>query len=164
MAKVPRHVRGSVVAALLTAITSSTVPVDARVYLPPLREIVTESDFIGVVTISSVRPSPLAAMPEEQRGAGYLRVARANIIEALKTPRNQTEMMIDFDTGLAGPNDLYSPGETWLVCLKEVPGGSFGTYRRFQVRGNVVLYWPPESATETPLEKVRAQILSLLKK
>ena len=130
----------------------------------PLAERVAKADFIGVVEVRSVRPSPAAALPEEDRQRSFLQIAEAVVITPVKGQDVPSRITIDFDNGLGCPNVLYERDHVYLVFLWRDAEGSYSTVNyqqgRFEVRGNTIDYWTLD--TNATLEQAIADIVKLL--
>ena len=149
-------VASGIVFALSGQVSPNDMTLAERVYV---------ADFIGVVRIPSVHPTPNAGKSEEQREGWFLQTADAEVVETIKGISVPSHIMIHFDTGHPqdSMNVIYSPKGEYFVFLSFELGGGYSTCVKGQyaIRDATISGWQG-SAGPVALDAARDAITKLL--
>jgi hypothetical protein len=130
-----------------------------------LAELVKVADFVGVVRIQAVHPSPNAGLPEEQRQDWFLQTADAVVMNTIKGVDVPAHLTIHFDYGPheQPPNILYQPDTDYFVFLAiDIPDGfSTCVQGQYAIHGAELNGWAG-SASPVALEDAQTAVTKLL--
>lgn len=129
-----------------------------------LKERVDLADFIGVVHVDAVHPTPDASLPMDKRKDWYLQVAEATVVNTIKGHEVPQHLKIKFDNGQPDTHPLYRSETDYLVFLAiEFEDGVFSTAERGQyaIDSSKVIGWSG-AAEPVPLEVVQEEIDKLV--
>ena len=130
-----------------------------------LSEPVKVADFVGVVHIKAVHPSPDAGQPEAERKDWFLQRADASVIETIKGANVPARLTIQFDNGQGEhpSNILYQPDTDYFVFLAmELPNGfSTCVQGQYAIHGAAINGWLG-SASPVALDVAQDAVRKLL--
>jgi len=153
-------IRGAVVSGVVFALLGQAPMTGAT-----LPERVKVADFIGVVHIQTVHPSPDAGQPEAQRKDWYLQTADAVVTKVIKGVNIPTHLTILFDNGQREQpsNILYQPDTDYFVFLaSDLPAGfSTCVQGQYAIHGAAITNWPGSSG-RVSLEAAQDAVAKLL--